>query len=271
MGYFSSLKNDIAGALGNIEHAQLIFLPDPEGAGIVHTSQVAENAANPMDLAKGSLTRASNALSNKAGALENKWAEKKTTGADGKIFNVQFNPSTLQFMAVGGGNSQIMTVGGKDSKGQTSFQALDARIDLSVQLIFDAVNNKDAFAEDKRIAEAANVAKGIATAVNAASGKEYTVLPQIEGLHASMRVRKEARVVLQWGKIAFQGSMTRLNTKYTMFSPVGNPIRAVASITISSIDEEVKNWNLAYDRLFGDQSAVGTKRFGQTLSGLFNL
>ena len=271
MGLMSTIGDDISGAvqgaLGISQKAKLYFLPDPEGKGIV-TSDNIGGTANALAAAKGMLEGAS-AM---AGGVSASSLFSGVGGYDtGREFPVDFNPSTVRISAVGGGSAQVQTIGGKNSPGQASFQKLDARVDVSMQLLFDAVVNQDAFAEDKRIPELVNVAKGAVNLARTLSGEEFSVLPQIEGLHAAMRIHKASLVEFRWGSVCFRGSMTMLNTQYTMFSNVGNPIRAIANITISSSGDEVKEWYRAYTKMFGDKSAVGTQSFGQTVSGLLNL
>jgi hypothetical protein len=135
-----------------------------------------------------------------------------------------------------------------------------------MKLIFDAVNNKDAFTEDKLIAETGQVAKGVVTAVMSATGTTYSVQPQIEGFHAAMRVSESTEITFAWGGMAISGALTRLNSRYTMFSPTGNPIRAEAMITITCDGDMLEALNEKYQSMFSNTRGIVTQNLSQLMS-----
>ena len=86
-----------------------------------------------------------------------------------------------------------------------------------------------------------------------------------------MRVTDYTNVKFIWGKSVLEGGLTRVNSRYTMFSPTGNPIRAELDITITCLGEAVKKWQEAYEKEFADKQYMTTQKVSQTVSSLVNL
>lgn len=277
MSVGSALKGNISGALGNLERAAILF-PSSYSRSIQleeDNSRIVEGSSSPaLNLAYQKLkgNKVGNALGHlDFGIREAVKATWDTTKGDStkNIFLVQFNPSSIHISAVGGGNFAVASYGGNDSG--VNFQGLNARIDVSMTLIMDAVSNKEAFGQDKLIVEPVELAKAAAAGAATAAGKNYSVLQQVEGFHAAMRVMDFTQVKFVWGKSVLQGGLTRANSRYTMFSPTGNPIRAEMGITITCLGEAVKKWKEAYDREFAGKDYITTQTTAQTLNGLLNL
>jgi hypothetical protein len=120
---------------------------------------------------------------------------------------------------------------------------------LGVQLIFDAVNNKDAFMFEKFRLSPTDIAADIAGAI---LGREYTVQPQTNALLA-MVMRDSTRVVtFKWAERTFTPS-DRNKRRYTMFSVSGShpdvvPLR-LTQLVESTADSTY--WDTAFDNCFG--------------------
>lgn len=273
MSVSSALKGNITGALGNIEHAVIMF---PQGGE--RTLQLEENSiavdggkSQALNLASQKLNRnkLTDTLGKKLAVMDYELRESARGDMEGNIYMVQFNPATIRISAVGGGNFAVASYGGNGAG--VNFQGLNARIDVSMTLILDAVNNKEAFGQDKLIAEPVEIAKGAAAAIATAAGKNYSVQQQVEGFHAAMRIMDYTNVKFIWGGTVLEGGLTRVNSRYTMFSPTGNPIRAELGITITCLGDAVKKWKHAYDREFAGRDYLLTQKTSQTLSSLVNL
>lgn len=266
MSVGSALKGNITGALGNIERAMIMFPQETNGPVELEEGGT---AGSSQALALASQKLNSNGLGKKLSAWDASIRKKTQGNLTGMIYMVQFNPSTIHIHAVGGGMFAVTNYGGNHPG--ANFQGLNARIDVSMKLILDAVNNKEAFGQDKLIPEPVEVVKGIAAGVATASGKNYSVLQQVEGFHAAMRVTDYTNVKFIWGKSVLEGGLTRVNSRYTMFSPTGNPIRAELDITITCLGEAVKKWQEAYEKEFADKQYMTTQKVSQTVSSLVNL
>lgn len=147
----------------------------------------------------------------------------------GKKFTVQFNPSSIQITARGGGRYPVSNYGsvGSNQAGKIEYRALDPYITVGFTLLFDATNAADAFMEERFTMGVTTVAKNVATAV---MGKEYTVRPQVEGFLAALRNEAHRTMIFQWGTLRYTGVLNTVACSYTMFNTVGNPIRAEVQI-----------------------------------------
>ena len=74
----------------------------------------------------------------------------------------------------------------------------------------------------------------------------------------------------------FGGIVVNVNAKYTMFSPSGNPIRSVVSLSIMQVTEKTGGnyWDKQFDKYFGKpgvDNAVNAKQKAQYIQSLFNV
>ncbi|MPM32726.1 hypothetical protein SDC9_79291 [bioreactor metagenome] len=147
---------------------------------------------------------------------------------------------------------------------------LKPTVEMTVNLIFDRVNNTDAFLWDKL--NTALTANTLVSAGKAIAGKQYTVQPEVDGLIAALRNRYTRNVVFQWAKFSFSGVLKFVSANYTMFSPSGRPIRASVMLRLRQ-EMSVKNlktWYDDFDQAFGgDMSSL--VRPEQQAGALLNL
>lgn len=240
----SSIKNDAKGLVGNIEKAVLFFpdfvekvnLRDPDAVGAFGKSigmsqvQTRVNAYNFLNAPKEKAIRQiSGASATTSTVMHN--ADKDISEMQGKTFRVQFNPSSLTINARGGGRSLVSNYGAKGENQRTTIQyrALDPYITVSFSILFDALNNADAFMEERLTLGATTLAKNVATA---AVGQEYTVRPQVEGFLAAIRSETHRAMIFQWGSLRYMGILNSVSGKYTMFNTAGNPIRAQVQLSM---------------------------------------
>lgn len=289
----SSIKSDANGLVGNIAKAVLIF-PN-------HTWEVKE-----IKLVR---TKREEGLKKEVKALDVRWnletttdstinqtfAQRNLEGIDsisGRKFTVQFNPSSIHVNARGGGRVPVSNFGKEGSKqgGTIQFKSLDPYITVSFTLMFDELNQADAFMEERFTLGATTLVKNVATAAVEAAGKEFTVRPQVEGFLAAIRNEYHRPMIFRWGKLMYAGILNSVSGKYTMFNTAGNPIRAEVEINMllgGSKEENASEtagylyyWSKRYEQIIkdnatdngaGEASSMSTSTMKQQFSNLFNI
>lgn len=240
----SSIKSDAKGLAGNIEKAVLFFpdavdsvnLRDPEAVGAfgnkIGMSKVKTrvNAYQYLHPTSGNvIDRISGVSATTSAVMQD--AAKNLSEMKGKTFRVQFNPSSLTITARGGGRSLVSNYGAKGENQRTTIQyrSLDPYITVSFSVLFDALNQADAFMEERLTLGATTLAKNVTSAV---TGKEYTVRAQVEGFLAAIRNEAHRAMIFQWGSLRYMGILNSVSGKYTMFNTAGNPVRAQVQLSM---------------------------------------
>lgn len=247
-----SIKNDAQGLIGNIAKAVLVFpdtvpseidLKDPDatmdfGASIgmgrvstyLKTTKMKKAGISQISKAAANVSSVTHAL-DQVGADTKSLTDAIGSTISGKKFTVQFNPSSLQIIARGGGRAPVSNYGtiGTNQAGKIEYRALDPYVTVSFTLLFDATNNADAFMEERFTIGATSLAKNVATAV---VGNEYTVRPQVEGFLAALRDEDHRTMIFQWGTLRYTGMLNAVSGRYTMFNTAGNPIRAEVQVSM---------------------------------------
>ena len=173
-------------------------------------------------------------------------------GQDYHVMQVQYNPSSISIQA----NAMPIPT-------QYMQQNVDNGVPnqllrppqtvMSVELIFDAVNVKDAFMFEKFRLSVGDVVSDVAAGITGSKGG-YTVQPQTNGL-IGMIMRDSTRLVtFKWADMAFTGEVTEVQARYTMFSVSGKPIRSIVRFNITQQVESLadhKYWDDAFDKCFG--------------------
>ena len=194
-----------------------------------------------------------------------------------KIFEVQFNPSELNFIGYGGGRMQKNNYAERGSKARTNeltFESMDVRIELQVRLIFDQVDPQDAFMADKLTTSPTVITEGIVKAVRTATGsKTCSVQTQVEAFIGALRSYNTRQVTFIWGDMCYSGILNRVVSQYTMFNVVGAPIRAIVDLSIVCADgsdpnAKMDDWYDAYGAAFGDSTSYvkSTQKIGNLLN-----
>lgn len=267
----SSMASDANGIVGNIEKAILIF---PKA--VKEEVKLEDGKIGSRDVTSGVL----NDVMDVDVELLDFLSE--------KVFTVQFNPSSIRLNARGGGLIPVSNFG-KAGDNQTSsieFEAINPYITVSFTVIFDALNQADAFMEERFTLGATTLAKNAATAAVTAV-KEFTVRPQVEGFLAALRNEDHRTMVFRWGKLTYAGILNSVSGTYTMFNTAGNPIRAEVEIgmlmggTGDGNDENgyLHYWQKRYDKIIADNgkmdmdevSSMSTSTMKQQFSNLLNL
>lgn len=174
----------------------------------------------------------------------------------GNTFEVQFNPSDIQLDA----KAEWATQNTQADQVKIEFKSVSPRI-LSMTLIFDTTTNNS----DVRV-----------TYVNQLMNTfVLTPMPDLNPAHdqtAQGTLGMKKRNVLQtfeWGNFSFMGAITGLNTKYTMFSKDGNPVRAEVKVQMTEyVNQEMFQVGGSRSNITVPQVKLVQMEAGQTLSGI---
>lgn len=177
------------------------------------------------------------------------------------VLKVKYNPSKIQIDSRAG--SFIQPGPGDARNGTLSQISMPPETYMSFELIFDEENHADAFMFEKVTnLRAGALVSDVAGAVkNIADG--YTVRPVVEALIGLLTQAETRQVVFYWSEMAFAGEVVSVDATYTMFNPLGEPVRAKVRISIcqgdSDAKQENKYWDDAFDKLDDGGSGIQEK------------
>lgn len=182
-----------------------------------------------------------------------------------QTFTFQLNPSTLHLCAEGGSWNSVVGRVKPERAQRVEAREVSTKISLSFHAYFDAMEKAEAFISDKYALYAwTNAAKAVHKSC------ENTVRPIVEGLLGAIRNNNNRVVLFQWGQMRHIGYLDKINCKYTMFSPKGEPIRAEAEFSITACGASVELWKEKYDTIM-NQSAVKSTDMQNAVGNLLNL
>jgi len=176
----------------------------------------------------------------------------------GNSFTVQFNPTDIQLDA----KASWATQDTQADQVKLEFKKVEPRT-LSMTLIFDSTTNNS----DVRT-----------TYVNQLMNTFIlTEMPDVNPAHdqtaqgtLGMKKRNPLQT-FEWGNFSFFGAITGLNTKYTMFSKDGNPIRAEVKVTMKEyINQDFFEVGGSRHNITVPQVKLVQMEAGQTLSSMAN-
>ncbi len=194
-----------------------------------------------------------------------------------KLYSVQFNPTTIQISAHGGGlvrklnyeNAIGKNGSGTDAQAGGIVYGREATtIILTVPLLFDKCDIQDAFMFDKLNTSITEMGKGLVKgAMTLAGKKEVSVQKEVEGFIGMIRNRKTRFVTFHWGDMNYSGSVNDLDVRYTMFNVTGQPVRATVNMTIMCLSENMKHsegiWRDMYVNSFTEEEKNMAQKFGE--------
>lgn len=193
---------------------------------------------------------------------------------------LQYNPSSLRLDTTAG--RQMKYEGGAGDVQLKEYVAPSSTT-LSCELLFDDVNNMDAFMLADNPLTGATPSNIANTATSAIKGK-YSVQRQMEGLLSLLTVPEARHVVFFWGSMCFRGEMTEVTTTYTMFNKKGYPIRGTVGIQIrqgdgnegvTGIDKEFRydesQWRKSFDATFTEKGSGLSGWRKATTNNILNL
>lgn len=270
-----SAGNDI---IGNIETAYLIVYDYREaaqkaaGAGAEAAQQFTSMIANRAG--GTSLSARTQALiATQAARLSNSAQAQAMQGAEAieRKLKVQFNPSEIQVYSTSYPQQQANAMG---SKTQSVSNAVNkGRMEMTVQLYFDDVNLADSFMWEKFTSGiSTQTVNNLATGVDKAHGKVWSVQPQVEGLISALRNPHTRSVAFHWADFVFTGQVVAVMAQYTMFSTSGRPVRAqvVLRLRHEMNDARLSAWYKDFDTAFGKNSVNKLAGVGQKIGNLVN-
>ena len=169
-------------------------------------------------------------------------------------FEVQFNPSELSFTGYGG---EQMAVQNYSDQGKNEMSNVKSHIEMTVTLLFDKVDNQDAFYSDKFTLGTTSVIRGASKLVyggiQSARGKDVSksVQPEIEAFTSIIRSGDKRLIRFVWGDMAYEGILNGVNAEYSMFNVNGEPVRARMSLRIvlldsGKYDQTIRLWTKKY-------------------------
>lgn len=215
--------------------------------------------------------KASTKLASRAGQATNK-ATVTTDAANNKMseaemaaammskgflpMEVQYNPATLRMNSVGGRIKKFETMGNENMNSMTATDKKTSTY-LTVQLVFEAISNADAFLSSDLSVNASAIKTQGASIIKNALGDGYSVKKQVEGLISLLMEKETRQVIFVWNNIFFHGELTSVNANFTMFNKLGKPIRATVEMQIqqsngnATFASDTQYWNDAFDAAFG--------------------
>lgn len=192
-------------------------------------------------------------------------ATDSTTSTSRKVLEVEYNPTSLSIVA----NAENTTIKSMQQGADSNALVQGLRkpsLVLTVQLVFDAVNNQDCFYSDYLMLSASSIIGGISSVAT-----EHTVRPQIEGFMSLMLNNNNRMVSFMWENMVFSGQVNQVTSNYTMFNRSGVPVRGNVQFQILHfIGGEIVTdyWTTAFEKIGSGQF---TNSAASNLSGLTNL
>lgn len=189
------------------------------------------------------------------------------------VMEVKYNPNRIRLYSNSG--NQIMSGPGGVGTSMQVQAVTAAATTMQVELLFDDTNIQDAFMMEKfSNITAGSAVTDVAGAVRNARGEGYTVQHQIEGMIALITQSETRQIVFYWGDMAFAGVVTSIDAKYTMFNPLGYPVRGTVNLTIHEGGPDGDGsggayWDDAYETMLKGGDIMG--KLNSALGNLINL
>ncbi len=166
-------------------------------------------------------------------------------------FELPFNPSSIRIDVMAGGGHKISSSDG------INYGTIDPRIMISFTAYVDEVNIYDAFLYE-RVNNGSSI--GLArTAINMTNTEEYSVAVYVEGLLAALRSEGNSQIEFTWGSMDYVGTLNTIDAKYTMFNPMGTPIKAEIEFRILCITSKKQALKEEWRTKFEDAMEILTK------------
>ena len=178
---------------------------------------------------------------------------------------VKYNPASIH-MSTRAGSFQQPVMGSAVT--QVTQMTVPAQTNFDVELIFDAINNEDAFMFQKfTTISASGAVTKTAAVVNNLKGDGYSVQTEVEGLISLMVNANTRKIIFCWSDMSISGELVSVNVAYTMFNPVGNPIYAKVSLSIQQQEdmEGTGYWEKSFNTLFKDAKVMDVNGVSTTV------
>ena len=157
-----------------------------------------------------------------------------------RSYTVKFNPSSLRFSGHSGGRYSTMDYM-TERNDELKYKSVETTISMSVELLFDSMDPKDAFMSDKLNFSPTGLLTGAADmGLTIAGKKKKTIQREVEGFIAALRNEDTRLITFNWGEMCYSGVLRRVSVEYTMFNVTGEPVRAMVGLSIMCAD--AKQW-----------------------------
>lgn len=177
------------------------------------------------------------------------------------VMEVKYNPSRIKISSHS--ENQMMPGPGGAGTNMQIQSPVPAMTIMQVELVFDDMSKQDAFMFEKFTdVSAGAIISDVAGAAKNIFGDGYTVQREIEGIIGMITQSETRQVVFYWGDMAFAGEVISINAKYTMFNPIGHPVRGVVNLTIreGGPDNDASGdayWSDAYREMLKGEGLFG--------------
>lgn len=185
----------------------------------------------------------------------------KSSGGKTYRFAVQFNPSELEISSRGKPCTEIVASVAANRRESENRYDIDTETTLKFKLIFDSTDNRDAFLYETAAADSTGSLTGNLAAnpssfyqlTHKSSAKTLTVQYKVEGFLAALMLGKR-KMTFSWGNMSYSGVLDSVSGQYTMFNPIGHPIRAEIDIEMICDAPDTKGsmgqWESQYTEFF---------------------
>ncbi len=169
---------------------------------------------------------------------------------------VQYNPASLTLRTSGGNLRQYQSMGNENMNSVTSTDKKTSTT-LSVQFIYESIDNADAFGSSSLGMNVEDVADTIKSGVKKLKGAGNSVKKPVEGLVSLMMEKESRQVIFVWNNMFFHGELGSVSANFTMFNKQGNPIKATVDLEIEQTNgnalyaSDRQYWDDAFNAVFG--------------------
>ncbi len=169
---------------------------------------------------------------------------------------VQYNPASLTLRTSGGNLRQYQSMGNENMNSVTSTDKKTSTT-LSVQFIYENIDNSDAFGSSSLGMNVEDVAGAVKSGVKKLAGAGNSVKKPVEGLVSLMMEKESRQVIFVWNNMFFHGELESVNANFTMFNKQGNPIKATVDLEIEQTNgnalyaSDRQYWDDAFNAVFG--------------------
>lgn len=191
-------------------------------------------------------------------------------GAKKLRFEVPFNPKEITISGYGGEQMAVQDFSVKEDGKRSSYVgSVNSHIEMNIPLIFDKLNNKEAFYNENFALGTTSILRGVGKigkdAFLKTKGKDnlYSVQPEVEAFTHVIRSNNKRLIRFTWGDMSYQGVLIGVQTEYTMFNINGEPCRANVQLRIVLLEPKdypatVKIWTGKYKKNLPAKSAADT-------------
>lgn len=280
------LKGAVGSLTGGIEKGYLLIKKAetlPNEPQSTRTPLKSGGSAAELGSAAKKLNQIGQKLNAASEALKGMSKQVKNSSNGYIPIQLQYNPSSIQISTMKG-DILNRSAGGV---GENVFQqwTVPVQTTMSVDLIFDDMNVMDAFNFENIISISGMRDLGKQMYGSRKSAGGFSVRPLVEAVVGAMSMDESRQVVFVWNQMAFDGSLVGVDTEYTMFNRLGEPIRAKVRIQIFQqnitktkngdqtvyIRHDISYWEEAYGKLFASNYAGGGSNVMQHLNKASNL